>query len=632
MIRALFAKSLSLLTLCASVAVAQDYVGSETCADCHTAEAAAWRDSHHAWAWTEASDDTVRADFNDTRFDLGEMHAEFSRDAEGRFIAQVTELDGQTRSYPVHSVVGIEPLQQYLLETEEGRLQSFDVVWDTEAEEWFHLYPDQTLPPDDGLHWSGPYKSWNGRCATCHTTGYSAQYDPARRTYASSWSEIAVGCEACHGPGADHVAWVTSDESDAPANAGFATALAGAEAHIDMCGGCHSRREAFFDGTPPPGISYHDAYALSALRPGLYWPDGQIRDEVYVLGSFLQSKMHHKGVTCSDCHNSHSGQLLGAGNSVCTQCHSLAGNPDFASLPLRAFDSPAHHRHPEGSAGAECKACHMPEQTYMGNDLRADHSFRIPRPDLNAATGAPDACTACHTGQSADWAAEVLEDWFPQSTKRGPHYGTVLAQGQTVPQGDLAKLALDSSQPVIVRATALQAIASVATPHQAEQLADLLMDPAPMVRAAAIEAQRNAPAMESVPRITALLGDESRLVRMAAARALIGAPVARLPERLSKELQTAQAEYQASLRARLDFPETHIQLGGIALTTRNFPAAAQAFGEVTELDPQNIDAWIMQIRIAAALGDAATARDIVDRALQAIPEQADLLGLRSQLP
>ena len=44
-------------------------------------------------------------------------------------------------------------------------------------------------------------------CAECHTTDFKKGYDPAADTYRSSWSELDVGCQACHGPGADHLAW-----------------------------------------------------------------------------------------------------------------------------------------------------------------------------------------------------------------------------------------------------------------------------------------------------------------------------------------------------------------------------------------------------------------------------------------
>nr|WP_254446709.1 cytochrome c family protein [Ruegeria sp. HKCCD8929] len=145
------------------------------------------------------------------------------------------------------------------------------------------MYPDQNVPPSDGLHWTGPYKNWNGRCAVCHATGYDAGYDPDTETYRSTQSEIGVGCEACHGPGAGHVEWTRGDgEAARIANSGFPADLSTPEGLIQQCAGCHSRREAFFDHSPEPGTPYHDAYNLSLLRPGSYYPDGQIRDEVYV--------------------------------------------------------------------------------------------------------------------------------------------------------------------------------------------------------------------------------------------------------------------------------------------------------------------------------------------------------------
>ncbi len=377
------------------------HAGSESCTGCHEAEAAAWAGSHHAAAWTWPAPENIRADFDGTSFALGDMQVAFRIAADGSRHAVVTERDGSVTDYPVHSVVGIEPLQQYLFETAPGRLQSFDVVWDTEAGRWFHLYPELNPPPSDAMHWSGPYKSWNGRCAVCHATGYEAEYDPDTRSYASVQAEIGVGCETCHGPGAAHLAWAETPDAPPPAQHGLAE-LSDPAGFLDTCGGCHSRREAFTDASVPAGTPYHDAYNLSLLRPGLYWPDGQIRDEVYVTGSFLQSKMNARGVTCANCHDPHSGRRIAEGNALCTQCHSPAGNPGFPTLPLRVFDGPEHTHHPDGSAGAQCTACHMPQTVYMGNDPRADHAFRVPRPDLAAATGAPDACTSCHEGRGGD--------------------------------------------------------------------------------------------------------------------------------------------------------------------------------------------------------------------------------------
>ena len=344
------------------------YVGSETCAGCHEGAAADWAGSHHALAWTWPSPETVLADFDGTVFEHDGMTARFRIEG-GDYRVEVTEKDGVTSDYKVHSVAGVEPLQQYLLETEPGRVQSFDVVWDTQKSVWFHLYPEQDLPPDDGLHWTGPYKNWNARCAECHATGFEKNYDIETRSYASVQAEIGVGCEACHGPGSVHVSWAetlgTSREAPAPEALGFSQPFATTEATIQQCATCHSRREAHDDMSPIPGTPYHDAYGLALLRPGLYHADGQILDEVYVYGSFLQSKMYAKGVGCLDCHNPHRADLKAEDNAVCTQCHSTAGNPDFPTLTRATYDDPAHHFHAQGSEAAACISCHSPKQVYI---------------------------------------------------------------------------------------------------------------------------------------------------------------------------------------------------------------------------------------------------------------------------
>ncbi|MDS9469397.1 multiheme c-type cytochrome [Paracoccus sp. MBLB3053] len=629
-----------LLALTFGPAIAQEtpaYVGSAQCASCHAAEAETWKGSHHGLAWTEPSQDTIVADFDNSSFEGNGMTVKFSHDDKG-YHARVTERDGVTTDYTVHSVIGIAPLQQYIFETEPGRLQSFDVVWDDDLKKWYHLYPDQELPPSDGLHWTGSYKNWNARCAECHATGFEKNYDPETRNYHSIQAEIGVGCEACHGPGSKHLEWVENriPVSIAGLDAhGFTMPTdGGAEKWIQQCAGCHSRREAFGEGNPLPGTPYHDAYRLSLLTPGLYHSDGQILQEVYEYGSFLQSKMYAKGVSCMNCHDPHSAQLVADGNAVCLQCHSPAGNPDFPTLPLKEFDSPAHHFHKEGSEGALCRNCHMVEQTYMGIDERADHSFRIPRPDLAAETGAPDACTTCHKDQTAEWAATKIEEWYPDSEKRGPHFGTTIARMQTEPAGavpSLAALARDKNSPDIVRATALYLLEAAADPKLAGSTSALLRDPSPIVRSSAARLQRAAAPEDSVKYLSPLLTDPVRLVRFAAAQEFLSLPTAGLSQSVGSNLKRAMDEWRGSLGNRLDFPETHLVLGGLALTMRNLTAATGAFREVVRLDPQRVEAWVMLVRIAAAQNGPDAARRVVDEALAINPEDPALRDLRSQL-
>ncbi|MEM5584715.1 multiheme c-type cytochrome [Roseibium sp. AS2] len=623
----------------ASAEVVPSYVGSGSCGTCHSDALKSWQSSHHADAWLPVTDQTVDGDFNDAFFEHRGRTTRFFRDGD-RYLIETADVAGGPKVLEVKGIAGIAPLQQYLVETEPGRLQSFDVVWDQEKKTWYHLYPDQVLPPDDGFHWTGPYKTWNARCAECHATGFRKNYDARIRRYESSQVETGVGCEACHGPGEAHVAWAAEGGS------GFRSPFPGtdtkglllsfretpATTEIGQCAGCHSRREAFEDGNPTPGTPFHDSYRLALLRAGLYHADGQIQDEVYVHGSFLQSKMFAKGVRCSDCHDPHSVRLKAEGNAVCTQCHSPAGNLAFPSLALKSYDDPAHHFHETDTDGAACVSCHMIERTYMGIDGRRDHSFRVPRPDLSVKIGTPNACTDCHTDKTAAWATEALVQRYPDSRHRSAHFAEVFAaaRADTSELGaDLLDIARHTEFPGIVRASALSLLENRVAEDKRVLAAALLSDPDPLVRAAAVPFLGMG--QDDGATLIDALEDPVKSVRIAAARQLLRVPLEMPSEPVRSAARSAQREWQESLAARLDFPETHMALGGTALVLRNSKAAIRAFQEATSLDRQLAGGWIMQVRLHMAVGDLARAEVALQRALQNIPDNAILLRLRNQL-
>ncbi len=594
----------------------------------------------HALAWQTPSAASVAGDFGDKVFEHRGVATRFWREDDA-YLIETEGGDGASHIYRVAGVAGVAPLQQYLMETEPGRLQAFDIAWDTAGRRWYHLYPDAELPAGDGLHWTGPYKNWNARCAECHATGYSKNYDPRARRYASTQAEIGVGCEACHGPGEAHREWAVSGSFDSArwpglTRSGLTIGLAAgtADTEIQQCAGCHSRREAIADVSPIPGTPFHDAYRLALLSPGLYHADGTIRDEVYVYGSFLQSRMYARGVRCSDCHDPHRTALKAELNAVCLQCHSPAGNPRFPMLKPAAYDDPSHHFHSVGSEGAQCVSCHMIQRVYMGIDGRRDHSFRIPRPDLAAETGAPDACTDCHAGRDPAWAADEIARRFPASSRRGAHFSQGFAAAWRDPVaagGELIAIAETADLPGIVRATAIGLLGGAPEPALAARIAALLSDQDPLVRETAAGALRALSPAEQVRRLAPLLGDPLLAVRMAAARAFIGIPAEILPPQLGSRVEAAMAEWRASMYAKADFPETQLAIGGAALALRNPAAAEQAFREAVRLDPQRVEAWVMIARILAATGDVDGARKAVEDGMAAIPDDPGLRAMRDEI-
>ncbi|MCG7872785.1 MAG: tetratricopeptide repeat protein [Candidatus Thiodiazotropha lotti] len=618
------------------------YTGSLTCQGCHQIQYEAWSDSHHSWAWRKPALNNVLGDFDSTEF----KHAGFTY----RFITENSNYyviadnkSGKAQKFKVHSVAGITPLQQYLVETDPGHLQALDVVWDTERKRWYHLYPDQDTSAGTGMHWTGPYKNWNSRCAECHATDYRKYYDPLKASYNSQQAEVGVGCEACHGPGEAHLSWANAPEKFAAGlwkgtdAKGLTAAYVenNAASEINLCAGCHSRREPIGANSPEPGSEFDDHYRIALLRDGLYFPDGQIHDEVYVYGSFVQSKMYQKGVKCSNCHDAHSYQLKAEGNALCTLCHNPRGNALFPSLRKNEYDSVEHHFHEADSEGAECKQCHMPERHYMIVDGRRDHSFRIPRPDLSEKMAVPNVCNTCHKDKSPDWSVAEIAKRYPDGQFKKRHFAEVINLADTSLDNQVVKqllgLANNKTIPAIVRASALENLRPAAGNLDFDKIYPLLSDENAWVRTAAANLFVFSADEKKTDRLLPLLSDPIRSVRLEAIKAFLSHDLERLALSDSAAVKKAMKEYQQSLSAKADFPETQMVIGGVALTTRNISAAISAFSQAVEMDPQLIQAWVMLARIQAAVGQNNDAKLTLRKALKENQNNEELQNIFNNL-
>lgn len=533
------------------------FVTRSVCSECHAEEVAAWTGSDHDRAMQRVSPETVRGDFDDISFTHEGIETRFFREGD-RFLVLTEGLTGARDTFQVKYTFGYEPLQQYLVEFPDGRLQALTVAWDAEKERWFTLYPDERIPPGDFVHWTGRGMTWNHMCASCHSTNLQKNFDLDSNTYHTTFSEIDVSCEACHGPGEAHVAWARQSEKEREDDpqTGLTVDLS-SPAQVETCAPCHSRRQVVAADFVP-GRPYLDHYVPELLREGLYFPDGQIQDEVFVYGSFMQSKMYHAGVRCTNCHDPHTTQIKLEGNALCTQCHAPA-----------AFDTPEHFHHEEGSPGAQCVSCHMPERTYMLVDPRRDHSFKVPRPDLTLELGVPNACNGCHTGRSAEWARDQVVAWYgPERDSIATHAVRTIAAGRKQDpsaEESLQMLAKEEEIPAITRATAVSLLAGYNSEAARMTLRRLLRDPAPLVRVAAVRSFESMPDAALYPALSPLLTDSVRAVRVEAARLLsrVLTPRSRLgatPEQL-RAFERALAEYRQSQEEALDQPEAQMNLG-----------------------------------------------------------------------
>jgi len=599
------------------------FVGTAACVDCHRAEYDRWRGSDHDRAMDVASDSTVLGDFNDATFTYRGVTSRFYK-RDGKFFVYTEGPGGAMAEFEVQYVFGYDPLQQYLVPFPGGRLQTLSVTWDTVRGRWYRQYPDQDIPPTDWLHWTRGGQNWNSMCAECHSTNLQKGYDAATDSYHTTWSDIDVGCEACHGPGSRHVAWASIAPMARPElekmGLAVSTARIAPRRLVELCAPCHSRRAELgdYDHT---GSELLDQMLPSLLDEGLYHPDGQILDEVYVYGSFLQSKMYAREVSCFDCHDSHSLKLHRDGNDLCLQCHQG-----------EVYDTSEHHFHKkvyEGreSDGAKCVKCHMPERAYMVIDWRADHSFRVPRPDLTAKIGVPNACTqsGCHDDKPLQWSLDAYRRWYGEARK--PHFGTAFAaarKGEASAQPELVRIADSDLYAPIVRATALELLAETPRPDGIAALRLATGSEEALLRRTAA-AYLPIAGEEDVDHLLPLLSDPVKAVRMAAVSQLAVVPRDRMKPYQQEAFDKALAEYRASMAYELDFPSSNFNLGNLEYALGNAAQAESYYRAALAIDDLLLPAKMNLAVLLSQQGRNDEAAALLREAVRDYPDNADAL-------
>ncbi len=591
-----------------------------------------------------ASEATVLGDFKNVRFTNADVTSTFFRRG-GKFMVRNDGPDGAPGEYEIKFTFGVSPLQQYLIAMPGGRLQAFGIAWDSRPRErggqrWFSLYPGQKISTSNPLHWTNIDQTWNYMCADCHSTNLRKNYDLRTRTYATSYAEIDVACEACHGPGSNHVMWAKKQGDWKKLDAGKGLTIAlderqGArwiadpstgvphrstprtsEREILVCARCHARRGQIHEDyvhEQPIG----DDYQVALLDDELYFPDGQIKGEVYEYGSFIQSRMFHAGVTCSDCHDPHTLQLRAAGNNVCLQCH-LA----------QKYDSPKHHFHEPGSAGAQCAGCHMPTRTYMIVDERRDHSIRIPRPDLSVKLGTPNACNRCHADKSAQWASDAISKWYGHALPGFQQFAEVLRAGTEGAPGarqSLTALVMNPGQPAIARATALSLLSAYAPDPTEAAIGAAIADDSALVRRAAARALSNSDPNESSAVLAPLLGDPVRGVRIETVDVLANATAPALRSDIIAALDRSTNEYIAAQELNADRPEAHLNLGLLFLRERKIDRAEAELKTALSLDPSFGPAAVNLADLYREVGRDGEGEVVLRSVLERSPNDASVL-------
>ncbi|NML28011.1 tetratricopeptide repeat protein [Zoogloea dura] len=625
----LIALFVNILSAVPAPAAQHSLVDEAGCAACHAAQQRSHAGSQHARAMQSATAATVKGLFDGGSFRQDGQLTRFFRRG-GRFFVNTDGPDGRRRDFEVHHTFGLEPLQQYLVALPGGRLQALTTAWDVKGKRWYSLHPDERIDYRDVLHWSRPPQNWNAMCAACHSTGLRKNYDPVSGRYATTYAAQGVTCQACHGPAGGHLAWARGRRSgEAPPHKGFAADLRAGNGQVqtEACGYCHVLR-ATLTSAYPVGQPLLDHALPVGLPAGRYFNDGQQRDEVFNLGSWQQSRMHARGLVCTDCHDAHSGKTRAAGNALCTGCHNPVGpaagpHVDTRGLQRKDYDSPAHHHH---DTPVSCVDCHAPKRSYMGVDPRLDHAFRIPRPDLSAETASPNACNLCHTDKDPAWAAAAVARWYGDGRRAEYHYGQAFAAARGMRPGaaaGLQRIAGDAAQPPIVRAEALEELAAYPGPAAARLALAALADPDGRLRIAAIHAVAALAPREALREVQPLLADPLRAVRIEAARALAPALPQLAPARREAWL-AARREAEAAARENADFPQSWLGLAPLLEATGDIGGAEQALRQALRLDPAYLAGIINLADLLRRQGRESDAEALLRDGLKRLPQEAAL--------
>ncbi|HSL24090.1 MAG TPA: multiheme c-type cytochrome [Vicinamibacterales bacterium] len=600
------------------------YLGSSACRRCHEEEYASWRRALHLKMTRGASESEVLGDFSGrARLEkYGRSYAMSSR-GDRRFIT-VTRRNAEPETFEVHYTLGARRFQGYLSRLPDGRIYVLPAFWHVETAQWVDFKEITPLPDDDHDY----RQIWNVNCFNCHATNLAQNFNQETLRYETTWTEMGVSCEACHGPGRDHVALAEHWEKEPASKPAydnsrdnsalgpllkiFSPRTAPRRQIFDACGYCHGNKTNFFAGFKP-GDRYED-YALPFLisepippadPQGDFWPDGRPTrfnrpQALMTNGCFMKGQ-----AVCTDCHLAHGARNDHAlklpferSNGLCTQCHApLAGN---AALT-------AHTRHPANSAGSRCVECHMSDVNWRLLNRRRDHTFAPPVPELTARYGVPNACTTCHDARTPEWAARTMDEWYG-SANRARRTATIdlsdamyrAGSGDRGAIAPLTGIVTTRSLGAPIRASAAEFLGRLAAPAAGtpapaggvglaalNALAQATTDPEPIVRAQAVRALTQIGDRRAAPVFSARLRDQARVVRVLAASGLLDLGVTALDGPAQTAFQEAQQEYERSLRTFRDSAPNQVLLGILLARQGRYDAAIEEWEQGRRLDPSD---------------------------------------------
>ncbi len=600
------------------------YTGSRSCRECHERFYELWAPSHHGTAMQPFTEEFAASHVVPLADEL--VVGRFSYLVEidgGRGRVVERGPDGET-GYRILHALGGKNVYYFLTELERGRLQVLPVAFDVRRQIWFDA-PSSMMrhfegAADEQVYWRERALTFNTSCWSCHVSQLSTNYDRATDSYSTVWAEPGINCETCHGGAARHVEAARNvPEGEDLEDLEIISVKQFDVAQVNsLCSSCHSKAHVITTDFTP-GDRYFDHFGLTTLESADFYPDGRDLGENYTHTSWLMSPCVASGnLSCLQCHTS-SGRYRHAGedaNNACVPCHEE-----------RVADAPAHTRHPAGSPGNQCIACHMP-MTEFARMRRSDHSMLPPTPATTIEYGSPNACNLCHSDRDAKWADQLVREWRKRDYQAPALYRAGLTSAAR--RGDWNRLPemlsyIESDERDPVFATALIRLMEQSALDGAwTSLRKAIDDPSPLVRAAAAHALARDPTPQTLEVLLQASEDNYRIVRVSVGYALAAFP----PQALALALAQTQAggdaveEFERSLEVRPDDWSSHYNKGNYMMTRGLLREAVASFDTAALLEPTVVPPLVNAAMAYNMLGDNVGAERSLRRALEVAPNES----------
>ena len=594
-----------------------EFTGSEACRPCHEDFFKLWADSHHGLALQE--------------FDQGFPSRNLTPQVESLMIGNsdfrikgglLIEKEGDNiREHQIRYAMGGKNVYYFLTEGERGHLQVLPVAYDANRREWYDTtasmvrhFPDQR---DESVDWTDRSLTFNTSCYNCHVSQLSTNYNLEDDSYRTSWLEPGINCEACHGPGSEHIKAFTDFEPGTHYDdlKIIDTKKFNTRQRSEMCAPCHAKMYPLSNGYQP-GEKLFDHYGIHTLEHIDFYPDGKDLGENFTYTPWMLSPCANSGeLDCVYCHTS-SGRNRFTGeeaDQACAPCHQ------------EEVDNPAAHSfHESASEGSRCVACHMP-RTEFARMIRHDHSMLGPTPKATIEFESPNACNICHQDQSAEWADEWARKWYGETYQDPVMHRARLLQsarkGQWDNLEDILEYITSPGRDEVYTASLVRLLSGCSDPRKWPALEEVYKSPSPLIKAAVVDGLVMHPETETaLSMLLEAVRSEFRLVRIRAAAVLSDYPLENMlgPEQ-QETVNKAFRELESSLNARPDDWSSHYNLGNYFAGRGRFEDALGAYGQARRFRPDEVPVLVNQSMVYARTGDNGKAEKALRQAVSIEP-------------